>query len=109
MSIEFLLACFVGFVLTLIIAFAGSKRSIGFGWPLFLGLFLTPVVSFVAVVLSERNKPNENGIVKRKWGCLIPLILTIAIVASIAIYYHNYTVERDEARNMYMKTRSYRN
>ena len=45
-------------VLSIIIANAGAKRQIGFGWSLFLGLWLTPIVSLIAVLLSDRLKPN---------------------------------------------------
>ena len=89
---------FASFVLTLIISFAGSKRNIGFGWSFLLGCTLSPIVSFVAVVLSDRNDENDEGSTKRKWGCLAPLILEIAIISVIFIYFYNYNVEKDEAR-----------
>lgn len=47
------------FVLSLIIANAGAKRQIGFGWSLFLGIWLTPIVSLTAVLLSDRLQSDE--------------------------------------------------
>lgn len=48
-------------VLSFIIANAGAKRQIGFGWSLFLGLWLTPIVSLIAVLLSDKLQPDEYG------------------------------------------------
>ena len=45
-------------VLDFIIANAGAKRKIGWGWALFLGLLLSPIVSLIAVLLSEKNSPD---------------------------------------------------
>lgn len=48
-------------VLSFIIANAGAKRQIGFGWSLFLGVWLTPIVSLIAVLLSDKLEPDEYG------------------------------------------------
>ena len=66
--------------LAIIIANAGLKRRIGFGWALFLGLFLSPIVSFVAVLFSEKIEPDEDGDIEKNWGCKGPIIVVAIIV-----------------------------
>jgi len=68
---------FIAIPLDLIIAYAGRKRLIGFGWSLFLGLVLSPIVSLIAVLLSDRIDEDDD----LNWGCLPPLILTLIVVA----------------------------
>lgn len=77
----------ISLVLALIIANAGSKRKIGYGWSLFLGLFLSPIVSLIAVLLSERIKPDEDGGIEKNWGCWTPLIVTLIIILSVFLLY----------------------
>jgi len=67
---------FIAIPLDLIIAYAGRKRLIGFGWSLFLGLVLSPIVSLIAVLLSDRIDEDDE----MNWGCLPPLILIVIIV-----------------------------
>lgn len=43
------------FILSLIVASAGDSRVIGFWAALFLSLFLSPLVGFIVVLLSERK------------------------------------------------------
>ncbi len=62
-------------VLVLIIAFAGRRRTIGFGWPFLLGLLFTPIVSLVAVLLSDKL-PNDQT----RWGCLWPLVVMLLLL-----------------------------
>lgn len=78
--------CFL--VLSFIIANAGSKRKIGFGWSLFLGLWLTPFVSLVAVLLSDKLQPDECGKIERKWGCLFPFILSVLIIGAFVSFFY---------------------
>ena len=68
---------FIAIPLDLIIAYAGRKRLIGCGWSLFLGLVLSPIVSLIAVLLSDRIDEDDD----LNWGCLPPLILTLIVVA----------------------------
>lgn len=63
------------FVLVIIIAFAGRRRTIGFGWPFLLGLLFTPIVSLVAVLLSDKL-PNGDT----RWGCLWPLVVMLLLL-----------------------------
>lgn len=81
----FLIAFFVLLPLAIIIANAGLKRRIGFGWALFLGLFLSPIVSFVAVLFSEKIEPDEDGDIEKNWGCTGPIITVIILAVSIAV------------------------
>ena len=74
------IAFFVLLPLAIIIANAGLKRRIGFGWALFLGLFLSPIVSFVAVLFSEKIEPDEDGDIEKNWGCTGPIIVVAIIV-----------------------------
>lgn len=71
------------FVITFIIANAGSKRKIGFGWALFLGLFLSPIISLIAVLLSDKINPDEYGRIERNWGCFAPLFTFLFIIGVI--------------------------
>ena len=66
--------------LAIIIANAGAKRRIGFGWALFLGLLLSPIVSFVAVLFSDKIEPDEDGDIEKNWGCKGPIIVVAIIV-----------------------------
>jgi len=68
--------------LDFIIAYAGRKRLIGFGWTLFLGLFLSPIVSLIAVLLSDRIDEDDE----LNWGCVPPLVLIVIIISLIFLY-----------------------
>ena len=70
----------IALVLDFIIANAGARRRIGFGWALFLGLLLSPIVSLIAVVLSEKIIPDEDGDIEKNWGCKGPIIVVAIIV-----------------------------
>ena len=78
-------------VLSIIIANAGAKRQIGFGWSLFLGLWLTPIVSLIAALLSDRLKPNEYDTIEKKWGCISPLIVSFLIIWTAAYIIYSYS------------------
>lgn len=67
-------------VLSFIIANAGAKRQIGFGWSLFLGLWLTPIVSLIAVLLSDKLQADEYGRLEKKWDCLAPFAVLFLII-----------------------------
>ncbi len=84
-------------VLSFIIANAGAKRQIGFGWSLFLGIWLTPIVSLITVLLSDRLQPDEYGRLEKKWGCMIPFIITFLIVGTVAYAINSYS-NRDKQR-----------
>ena len=73
---------FIALPLDFIIAYAGRKRHIGFGWSLFLGLFLSPIVSLIAVLLSDRIDEDDD----LNWGCLPPLLLIVIIVVLILLF-----------------------
>jgi len=85
----------ISFVLSLIIANAGAKRQIGFGWSLFLGVWLTPIVSLIAVLLSDKIRPDEYGRVDKKWGCMIPFIISFLILGTVAYVIYSF-VNRDK-------------
>lgn len=85
--LSILLGILLLIVLAFIIANAGSKREIGYGWSLFLGLTLSPIVSLIAVLLSDRIQPDENGQIKKNWGCVDPLIATAVIIISLILLY----------------------
>jgi hypothetical protein len=82
-------------VLSFIIANAGAKRQIGFGWALFLGLWLTPIVSLIAVLLSEKLQPDEYGRINKKWGCMVPFIVSFLIIGTVAYAIYSF-VNRDK-------------
>ena len=63
------------FILVVIIALAGRRRTIGFGWPFLLGVLFTPIVSLVAVLLSDKL-PNGDT----RWGCLWPLVVMLLLL-----------------------------
>lgn len=71
--------------LSFIIANAGAKRRIGYGWSLFLGLWLSPIVSLIAVLLSDKLETDEYGDVEKNWGCTAPLLVSFLIIAIVAI------------------------
>ena len=73
---------FIAIPLDIIIAYAGRKRLIGFGWSLFLGLFLSPIVSLIAVLLSDKIDEDDE----LNWGCLPPFILIVIIVVLILLF-----------------------
>lgn len=78
-------------VLSFIIANAGTKRQIGFGWSLFLGIWLTPIVSLIAVLLSDKLQPDEYGRVEKKWGCMAPFIVSFLIVGTVVYMLYSYS------------------
>lgn len=87
-------------VLSFIIANAGTKRQIGFGWSLFLGLWLTPIVSLIAVLLSDKLLPDEYSRLEKKWGCLAPLVVSLLIVGTMAYIIHSYSnKDKQQARS----------
>lgn len=79
------------FVLSLIIANAGAKRQIGFGWSLFLGIWLTPIVSLIAVLLSDKLQPDEYGRMEKKWGCLAPFVVSFLIIGTFVYIFYSYS------------------
>ena len=84
-------------VLSFIIANAGAKRQIGFGWSLFLGLWLTPIVSLIAVLLSDKLQPDEYGRIDKKWGCMIPFIVSFLIIGTAAYAIYSF-INRDKGK-----------
>lgn len=78
-------------VLSFIIANAGAKRQIGFGWSLFLGLWLTPIVSLIAVLLSDKLQADEYGRLEKKWGCLAPFAISFLIIGTVAYVIYSYS------------------
>lgn len=78
-------------VLSFIIANAGAKRQIGFGWSLFLGIWLTPIVSLIAVLLSDRLQPDEDGRTEKKWGCMSPFIVSVLIIGTVVYFFYSYS------------------
>ena len=83
-------------VLSFIIANAGAKRQIGFGWSLFLGVWLTPIVSLIAVLLSDRLQPNEYGRTEKKWGCMSPFIVSVLIIGTVIYFFYSYSNKRTQ-------------
>lgn len=81
----------ISIVLSLIIASAGAKRQIGFGWSLFLGIWLTPIVSLIAVLLSDKLQLDEYGRIQKKWGCMSPFIVSFLIVGTVAYVIYSYS------------------
>lgn len=84
-------------VLSIIIANAGAKRQIGFGWSLFLGFWLTPIVSLIAVLLSDRLKPDEYDRIEKEWGCIAPFIVSFLIIGTVAYTIYSYS-NRDKQK-----------
>ena len=78
-------------VLSFIVANAGAKRQIGFGWSLFLGLWLTPIVSLIAVLLSDKLQADEYGRLEKKWGCLAPLAVSVLIIGTATYIIYSYS------------------
>lgn len=78
-------------VLSFIIANAGAKRQIGFGWSLFLGLWLTPIVSLIAVLLSDKLQADEYGRLEKKWGCLTPFAVSFLIIGTVVYIIYSYS------------------
>ena len=78
-------------VLSFIIANAGAKRQIGFGWSLFLGVWLTPIVSLIAVLLSDRLQPDEYERTEKKWGCMSPFIVSVLIIGTVIYFFYSYS------------------
>ena len=76
--------------LAFIIANAGARRNIGFGWSLFLGIWLSPIVSLIAVLLSEKIKPNEFGAIEKKWGCLAPMLISSVLILIPIFFFYSY-------------------
>lgn len=83
-------------VLSFIIANAGAKRQIGFGWSLFLGVWLTPIVSLIAVLLSDRLQPDEYGRTEKKWGCMPPFIVSVLIIGTVIYFFYSYSNKRNQ-------------
>ena len=83
-------------VLSFIIANAGAKRQIGFGWSLFLGVWLTPIVSLIAVLLSDRLHPDEYGRTEKKWGCMSPFIVSVLIIGTVIYFFYSYSNKRTQ-------------
>lgn len=69
-----------GCLLDALVGLVGSRRNIGFGWSFFLSLVLTPLVGLIITLLSD---PLPDG--GKRWGCLIPTILTIIFIAIVLI------------------------
>jgi hypothetical protein len=70
----------------LISHFIGRKRQIGFGWSLFLSLFLTPVVGLVVMLLSKKSEEPAP----------LPMILIRVlgwIVIAYFVYYARYLAD----------------
>ncbi|MDR1516675.1 MAG: hypothetical protein LBS52_01005 [Dysgonamonadaceae bacterium] len=93
-------------VLALIIANAGAKRNIGFGWALFLGIWLSPIVSLIAVLLSDKIKPDEYGTVQKKWGCLAPLMLSTTIILMVAYIFYSHKEKQNSRKIQYSQVES---
>ena len=83
-------------VLSFIIANAGAKRQIGFGWSLFLGVWLTPIVSLIAVLLSDRLQPDEYRRTEKKWGCMPPFIVSVLIIGTVIFFFYSYSNKRNQ-------------
>lgn len=92
-------------VLSFIIANAGAKRQIGFGWSLFLGIWLTPIISLVAVLLSDKLLPDEYGRTEKKWGCMFPLIVSVLIIGTIVHVFYSYSNKRDKRTKTHIELR----
>lgn len=91
MEILWLFGFISSVVLSFIIANAGAKRQIGFGLSLFLGLWLTPIVSLIAVLLSDKLQADEYGRLEKKWGCLAPLAVSFLIIGTVAYVVYSYS------------------
>lgn len=83
-------------VLSFIIANAGAKRQIGFGWSLFFGVWLTPIISLIAVLLSDRLQPDEYGRTEKKWGCMSPFIVSVLIIGTVIYFFYSYSNKRTQ-------------
>lgn len=45
-------------ILSVLVAWMGAKRKIGFGWALFFSLMLSPVVGLIVVLCSRKREPD---------------------------------------------------
>lgn len=59
MEVIFILAINIG--LCYLIAKAGEKRKIGFGWSFFLSIFLSPIIGGIITMLSPKVFDNNNN------------------------------------------------
>lgn len=83
-------------VLSFIIANAGAKRQISFGWSLFLGIWLTPIVSLIAVLLSDKLQPDEYDRVEKKWGCTAPFIVSVLIIGTVIYFFYSHSNRKNQ-------------
>ncbi len=62
--------------------FLGRKRQIGFGWSFFFCLFLSPIVGFIAIMLSRKYyEPNPApSSAKTVWGWILILLISLSLI-----------------------------
>lgn len=63
-----------------LVGILGSRRRIGFGWAFFLSLVLTPLVGLIITLISDSLPQGE-----RRWGCLMPTLLSLVFVTLVVI------------------------
>jgi len=68
-------------LLSALVGILGSRRSIGFGWAFLLSAIFTPIVGLIAVLLSDKLPDGD-----RKWGCIAPFFIIIAIIIIISLF-----------------------
>ena len=68
-----------------LVGLLGSRREIGFGWAFIISILFTPIVGFIAVLLSNKlslGAEPKYGCLGKSFGCL-GSILMILIVAAV--------------------------
>ncbi len=69
-----------------LVGLLGSRREIGFGWAFIISILFTPIVGFIAVLLSNKlslGAEPKYGCLGYSFGCLGAILLTLIITAII--------------------------
>ncbi len=45
-------------IIDALIALLGRDRKIGYGWSLFVCLFLSPIIGLIIILCSKKNEPD---------------------------------------------------
>ena len=61
-----------------------------------MGVWLTPIVSLIAVLLSDRLQPDEYGRTEKKWGCIPPFIVSVLIIGTVIYFFYSYSNKRNQ-------------
>ena len=73
-------------LLDVLVGLLGSRREIGFGWAFIISILFTPIVGFIAVLLSNKlslGSEPKYGCLGYSFGCLGAILLTLIITSII--------------------------